>query len=711
MDDFTFIDLFAGIGGIRTACEEAGGRCVFSNEIDKFARTTYEARFPDDDHPFPRDIRDVDPDEVPDHDLLCAGFPCFPEGTMILTREGYMPIEHVQEGAEVLTHNGRWKKVVRTMKRENQSVKNVKAQGVPELEATLEHPFWVRKYEYRWVSEEKQSRRVFEDPEWVQTRELTTDHFISQIVPPLVEDDRTEEFWHMVGRWVADGWIVDRHDREDSGRAIICGSYEEAPVVEKIIKRAGYTCCPSKEETVVKFHITRNELYHFLKQFGRSAHEKRIPGWVLGLECRKAEAFLNGYIGGDGHFDTNQRGSGWYYTSSTVSPALAYSIPLLVQRAWGVVCSIVKTERPETTTIEGREVNQRPEYQMRIPRRNRSAFVEGDYGWEKVRSIEDAGKVDVYNIQVEEDESYVANGVVVHNCPTFSQSGVSIRNHLGRKHGLEDEEKGQLFFEVARILDEKRPPFLLLENVKNLKSHDSGRTWEVITNTLSEIGYDVDGEIIDAFPVVPQHRERVYIVGVRNDLLPESSMIAWPVFWKNVRQRLKDARIEQAERYGVNPSDWPRVGHIIKSDVPDKYDTSDAMLQCLDDHAAKQAAKGNGFGYSTVTADSERTRTIKARYYKDGSEALLDEENGDNPRRLTPLEIAHLFGYPDTFCDMFDPPNHSDQIVSDTQAYKQLGNSVVVPVVETIVHGITADLMDEDERPELLQPLIPGVSL
>jgi DNA (cytosine-5)-methyltransferase 1 len=236
-------------------------------------------------------------------------------------------------------------------------------------------------------------------------------------------------------------------------------------------------------------------------------------------------------------------------------------------------------------------------------------------------------------------------------CQPFSIAGVTKKVSLGRAHGFADEKQGNLFFKIADILEYHKPAAFLLENVKNLKSHDGGRTFKVILDTLTEkLGYHVQTKIIDARSVVPQHRERIFIVGFKED-----KKFTFPEF----------------------PSEGPKLGSILEQNVPEKYTLTDGMWKFLQDYAAKHRAAGHGFGYGLVTAESV-TRTLSARYYKDGSEILIAQP-GKNPRRLTPRECARLMGYPDTL-----------QIpLSDTQAYKRLGNGIVLPVVERVAENMT----------------------
>ena len=244
-------------------------------------------------------------------------------------------------------------------------------------------------------------------------------------------------------------------------------------------------------------------------------------------------------------------------------------------------------------------------------------------------------------------------------CQPFSIAGVSKHNALGREHGFDHPTQGTLFFEIQRILRDRQPRAFLLENVKNLKSHDKRRTFKVIIDTLTDpngLNYNVTHKVIDASPLVPQHRERTYIVGFKN---PEVNY-----------------------EFPIIEPDSPKKGlrkDILEEEPDPKYRLSEHLWQYLQDYKAKHAAKGNGFGYGLVDPNDPdvTTRTLSARYYKAGSEILIDT-GGDTPRRLTPRECARLMGFPDSF----------KIPVSDTQAYKQFGNSVVVPVVERIAESM-----------------------
>lgn len=250
-------------------------------------------------------------------------------------------------------------------------------------------------------------------------------------------------------------------------------------------------------------------------------------------------------------------------------------------------------------------------------------------------------------------------------CQPFSIAGVSKANSLGRAHGFEHETQGTLFFDVCRIIKYHKPRAFLLENVRNLVSHDKGNTFRVIRRTLEEeMGYHIKAQIVDARAMVPQHRERIYIAGFL-----EPTDFEFPLI----------------------PDLKPRLRDILEPEVEDRYTLSAHLWNYLQNYAAKHKAAGNGFGFGLPDFDGT-TRTLSARYYKDGSEILIAQPE-KVPRRLTPRECARLMGFPDWF-----------QIpVSDTRAYKQFGNSVVVPVIRLIAQEMLQCLLRQKppERDQL----------
>ena len=243
-------------------------------------------------------------------------------------------------------------------------------------------------------------------------------------------------------------------------------------------------------------------------------------------------------------------------------------------------------------------------------------------------------------------------------CQPFSIAGVSKKNSLGRAHGFEDERQGNLFFHIVEIIEKHRPKAFFLENVKNLISHDKGNTFKVIRETLEGLRYSFDFDVLNGKHFVPQNRARTFMVGFDKERYGEHVKFEFPPM----------------------PEAVHRIGDILESKVDPKYTLSDHLWKYLQDYAKKHNEKGNGFGFGLVDFHGI-ARTMSARYYKDGSEILIPQD-GKNPRRLTPREAARLLGYPPEFRIE----------VSDGAAYKQFGNSVVVPLIELIGERIAENI-------------------
>lgn len=257
-------------------------------------------------------------------------------------------------------------------------------------------------------------------------------------------------------------------------------------------------------------------------------------------------------------------------------------------------------------------------------------------------------------------------------CQPFSIAGVSKKKSLGRETGFKDKTQGTLFFDVADIISRHRPKAFFLENVKNLTSHDKGNTFRVICETLEELNYSLHYQVMDGQTYVPQHRERIMIVGFDRERFHGEEEFCFP---------------EQREATRT-------IAEILDSNVDSKYTLSDKLWAYLRAYAEKHKAKGNGFGYGLVDLNGI-SRTLSARYYKDGSEILIPQGNGMNPRRLSPRECARLMGYPDTY--------RLNQ-VSDVQAYRQCGNSVVVPLITAVSEQIIMTINSYERNIELSHP-------
>lgn len=589
---FTFIDLFAGIGGLRLGFEAHNGKCLFTSEWNTFSQKTYASNFFE-EHPINGDITQVEASDIPDHDVLLAGFPCFPAGTLIETNECLVPIEGIKVGDLVLTHQRRLRKVLSVMQKDNAPLLEIKIESVLPFKTTSEHPFYVREC----------FDGVLGDPKWIEAELLTVNHYAAL---PMSDQGDTHD--------------ADTHDVYTN----------QSSVFWYIL---GMTLGGDVADIEAQFLGSASDLSVVLNDFGIKGGIKgseKIPTYVFSMPTQIQRQIFEGWA-------SSKNGS--FSEKLNANKALALGLAKLARHIFESVDREQEADHPVTFFYN-------------------DVLIENGFAWVKVKSVTPIQETaTVYNFEVEEDNSYVAESVVVHNCQPFSIAGVSKKNSLGRDHGFLDKTQGTLFFDVARIIDEKRPKAFLLENVKNLVSHDHGRTFDVIKETLKELGYHIHYKVIDAAHFLPQHRERIVIVGFKNE-----NDFSWE-------------QLVLPDKNHSMSSVLHHVGDVAEGAYVDanglalsKYTLSDKLWEYLQNYAAKHKEAGNGFGYGLVNAQSV-ARTLSARYYKDGSEILVDQDGG-TPRRLTPRECARLMGFPE----------HYQIVVSDSQAYKQFGNSVAVPV-------------------------------
>lgn len=689
----TYFSAFSGAGGFEIALQSLGHTCVGYSEIDPHALAIYRYHFPD--HAPYGDITNIDAGTLPDFDLLVGGFPCFTAGTLVLTYDGWRPIECLAVGTLVLTHRGRWRAITSVMRKHAEATVVVHGHGFPDIHTTSEHPFYVRRQGRIWNNDKRQYERTFAEPEWVDAGRLTSEHRAGQVLPEVLPDTRGTDFWWVVGRYLADGW---RTVSNGKGRVVICANRNERAYVRERIERV-YAACGSDERTVTKFHITRREFYDFLEPFGTGANGKGLPGWVYHLPVECADALLDGYLTGDGCRLTH----GWKAT--TVSRSLALSIGLLAQRARGIVASIYEAEVPPTTVIEGRTVRQQKQYQIVVADHNRSAVVDGAYGWKRIVRTTTSAGAEVFNISVEEDESYVADGAIVHNCQSHSVAG--------RRLGFADD-RGQLFYDLVRILEAKRPPWFVFENVAGLLSSEGGQAMGTILGALSDCGYGVAWRVLDAQSAgVPQRRRRIFLVGHLGDgragdvLALTESGAGHPAASRKARQ--------DAATPAQSDTSQPSGGVIFGLDENrTAYENTFGTLQARHDGGgfegivahALTAHYAKGCDPSTdnyvVSARQDPDVAIEKTGPLDTNTPSL-KNGGGKPgqgyaairtraivRRLTPTECERLMSWPDSWTKYGRLPDGTIKQMSDSARYKACGNGVVSAVVRQVAERLSA---------------------
>jgi hypothetical protein len=333
---------------------------------------------------------------------------CLARGSMVLTRDGYRPIEDIEVGDMVLTHKGRWRPVIAKACNGVKDVLRITAHGVPELVCTPDHPLWTR------IGRTTHPRKIAMNtaPAWVQAQD-TLASYVNLPLPPIEESSLSAEDWWIVGRWLGDGHMSVRNQP-----LITCAFDETEELLTAMGGRAGGVYAT---QTARQIYVkgrggnggSHNDPIHLMiKRCGKGAHGKRVPSEALALNPELAESLLSGYLSADGHKDRLGR---WHATS--VSRSLALGIALVAQRARGIVASVYRGRRSGIANIQGRTVKTRDEWKILISSKNDSAFIKTDGAWKKVRSNAAFGQSEVWDIQVADDESFVAEGCVVHNCP------------------------------------------------------------------------------------------------------------------------------------------------------------------------------------------------------------------------------------------------------------------------------------------------------
>ena len=551
----TLGSLFDGSGGFPLGGILAGIEPVWSAEIEPFPVLVTHKRLPKVKHY--GDVSGIKGSELEPVDIITFGSPCFPEGTLVLTEEGYIPIEDVGIGMRVLTHEGRWRKVTATGAKFGATV--VLKGNHYGLECTSNHPIYSsgeRKYypqlgngkrgnqilltdEKSWVPAGEMLGRLWAVPRTVESLPITSPVYSGswrqKTMPELSED-----LFYFIGRWIGDGWVCNgqrsgRPAGETYGKIYLCDSEEKEEELRIIVEKMTERYTVSHERGVVRFSFISQVFAEWLTDnFGQYAYGKTMPGWVFGMPETYRKALLNGILDSDGYC---VKGKANTWKVNTVSKRLAESIRLLAE-IQGYSTTIHKTEAEQEKLIEGRLVHQRDWYSVVITFGGRKAHLTDQmHGWYRVRDVHPTNRTTVvYNLTVEEDNSYVADGIVVHNCQDMSIAG--------RRAGLDGERSG-LFYQAIRIIKEMReatngekPRYCVWENVPGAFSSNKGEDFRAVLEAVVSVketgievpapenkrwaksdvllgdGWSVAYRVLDAqYWGVPQRRARIYLVG------------------------------------------------------------------------------------------------------------------------------------------------------------------------------------------------------
>lgn len=510
--------LFDGSGGFPLAGSLCGITPAWASEVEPYPIAVTRSRFPQMRHL--GSVTEVNGGEVEPVDIVTFGSPCFPAGTLVLTSKGYAPIEDIRLGDLVFTHKGNWKPVSAIGHKYSPTLKlSGHHYGVI---TTPNHPFYSAEQGKSWNGN-GYDRTLEHVGEWtpaedMQGKRWAVPNEISGLPIPRVEkqsprqNDPPEvnaDLMYIIGRWLGDGWLRNgqrpgRPTGDTWGQIYICANTKKAPYLEErlhLVFEGSSTVHRISDRTVEKFRVYNQALCRWIKKhFGSHAYGKKIPAWAYCMSWEMREALLQGYIDSDGYrFKENT------WKATTVSKKLAHGIRLLAETL-GFSCTVHYAAVGETTMIEGRTVNQRPQYQVVLSKeRHATAMRRGTHTWYHCKKVEPySSNQMVYNITVDDDHSYIVEGFVVHNCQDLSVAG----KRAGLKHeanGDEETTRSGLFMEAVRIIKEMRektdgvyPRFAVWENVPGAFSSNKGEDFRTVLEELIKIV-----EPTAAMPAVP----------------------------------------------------------------------------------------------------------------------------------------------------------------------------------------------------------------
>jgi DNA (cytosine-5)-methyltransferase 1 len=740
---YKFIDLFCGIGGFHQALHKMGAKCVLACDIDKECRVVYKDNYGIEPV---SNVKDIDENTMDDFDILCAGFPCFVAGTQTLTNNGYKNIEDVELTDMLLTHTGKFQNIVNLQRKiYTGDIYDFDLKYHPELiTATEEHPFYVREQKKVWNSLLKKYDYMYGEPEWKIASKLNMNDYFGMVInnkqtipeftfEKVINQHKTEkidikldnlDYWFVMGYLVGDGWVEDTC--KPDGRSMYkirfaINNKDEDEIFERINRVIPITDKNCDTGKCKKFGCSNFIWFNILKKFGKYAHGKLIPEWVHDAPKEFIQEFINGYMKADGCVRDN------VLQITTVSPNLAYGLQRLYLKL-GHIFSINKCIRPKKYIIEGRTVNQKDTYCVRgVLERERkvSSFIEDNYVWYAPFKItkRETSQTPVYNFEVETDNSYIVENICVHNCQAFSNGG---------KKKCFDDERGLLFDEIVRIAKVKKPRFMFLENVKHILKVSNGEVIEYIKNKIAALGYKL--QLFQISPHnygIPQQRERVYFVCVRNDIYNGTDIVLPTYIGKMEFQKFLDKKEEIAEKYFIKGDTldvleaWDimvktfEVGEKIsptimindafssytqtdfdgfpvwkkdyitknkpliekyKSQFTEWYKTYSLLLKKREIYGKLEWQTGpikenDSIFNHFIQIRQSGIRVKKGHYFPTLVAIAQIPIYGKEKRYITPRECARLQSFPETF--KLSP--------DDKKSYKQLGNSVNVNNVYTVI--------------------------
>lgn len=691
----TVNELFSGIGTQALALEYLGipHKIIGTSEIEKNAIEAYNIL-----HGESRNYGDISKIEKLDYaDLWTYSFPCLTGDTLILTNSGYKQMIDVDVGDEVYTHKGRFKPILKKFDNGVHEIWEVKTANVDVVRTTKNHKFYVVSRNKKWNSQLNKYEYFYSEPYWKECCELTkNDYVLSPTYKQENKGTRNSEFYWVLGKFVGDGWL-----RFGKTGIVICCSKKnnESLELEKKLKGANLHFSKVEERTTFKYHICSVKLYAICEKFGRGALNKRLPIEILNLEKPLLKAFIEGYLFADGcKVEKN-------YKITSVSRELLYGIGVCVTKCYNVPFRLYKNIMPKTHMIEGRLVNQNDFYQLVFDleteiKRTGSVYLKDNY-WYKITDVKNTEqKEQVYDIEVEEDHSMVANSISLHNCQDLSSGGKGKGvaaldedgNKVATRSGLlweverllakscgYDLENGQLVFNSNYM--KESPKYLLLENVPELIDVKRHRVhFEQWVARLTELGYYTSVGKLNALDFgVPQNRERVFCLSVRKDVY--SSEIDYPFSSSDIESpkhgRLEDFVDKEVLEYKGPLMIDPKISDYL---LPAYTRDIEAIKQCSEDFISRKdiwtCKCKSGFQDHRVGITCAPT----IRHQNQHTAIFVNNQI----HKLTACECWKFMGIKEK--DFWKVKKNSN--ISDSILCGLAGNAIVVPVLMSLFNQI-----------------------
>lgn len=601
------LSLFSGIGAFEKALERQDIEYQLVNycEIDKYASKAYSLIHNVSEQMNLGDITKIDTFDLDDDiDIITHGSHCFTGDTLVLTKDGYKEIKDIKVGDYVLDHTNNYNKVVNFFNQGEKQIWEIKPMCSDVIKTTENHKFLVRTMYREWNNDRRSYDRKFKSPEWKQCKQLTKYDYLgvainqNSIIPEykgtcykrgnfqykVCNLDMTDKrLWYLCGRYLGDGWLRNRKDRNDSLSIVMicCGKQKDGQIENEIGGLFNFT--KTEERTVFKYCFSNKELALFLEQFGRGAKNKKIPSFVFDLPVEYIKEILRGYWDSDGYVIESG-----IYKATSISKQLVYGIGQLIAKAYHRPYSIYYTKKEPTYVIENRTVKQNDAYTVSFKKeigKQDKAFYDNGYLWIPINSIvKTYDYKNVYDIEVENSHSLTANGVIAHNCQDFSVAG----KQAGGDEG--SNTRSSLMWNTVDIVKHVKPKVVLWENVKNLLGKKHRHNFDSYIQIMDEAGYNNYWQVLNAKDYgIPQNRERVFIVSIRKDI--DNGSFEFPKPFE-LELRLKD---------------------MLEDEVDEKYylkDTKDFFIK----NSFDMEQKGNGFRFDPhVKQNANISKTITTR--------------------------------------------------------------------------------------------------